>query len=113
MTQSKFLENLENFPELKGDSFPFMGWRDFRGWTTDTYAAFSAGVFQKVKTENKTEEADRFEEFDMKWFGGRDRFPAALGRLLSLGLTCVCIPPSGRVDEYWYVIRFKESTPCR
>ena len=109
MEQPKLtINDLDAFPELRGDKFPFNGYRDFRGMPDEVYAAFAAGVFKRVDNSMflAEVEADPLRYYNCKWLGGRDRFPKALERLIACGFECICTPPKSAHD-HWYRIRFK------
>lgn len=112
------IEQMNALPGLHGDTFPFRGHVDFRGFTQDDYNHFSAGLFQKVPDRLSFGGDGQFSSSPCKWFGGRDRFEIALKTLLGMGLDCRCTFPRveligdeqdgyRRIINRWYAIYFE------
>lgn len=91
---------LSSVAELAGDTFPFRGHPDLRGFTDDDYRNFSAGVYQKSRDARVC-----------KWLGGADRVEAAKAKLKELGYTITTIAPLPFVDKWWSVWFEAKSIP--
>ena len=99
------LRELEKFPELAGDTWPFRGFKDFRGFTADDYAAFSMGTFEYLR--NGMSDLRTAPPARCKWKGGSARAVAARARLIELGYTVIEDQDVHHENYKWHSLFFE------